>query len=133
MAINLLVVDDSGVMRAMILKTMRMAGLELAETHEAGNGKEGLDLLENHWIDLAIVDINMPVMNGEEMIDRMKANPEMKDIPVVVISTEGSETRIETLRHKGATFIHKPFSPETIRDAVKHLLKMEDGDGGTDS
>jgi two-component system chemotaxis response regulator CheY len=133
MAINLLIVDDSGVMRAMILKTMRMAGLELAEVHEAANGKEGLDLLENHWIDLAIVDINMPVMNGEEMIDRMKGNPEMKDIPVVVISTEGSKARIETLRHKGATFIHKPFSPETIRDTVKHLLKMEDRDDRTDS
>ncbi|MCF8143209.1 MAG: response regulator [Deltaproteobacteria bacterium] len=132
MAINLLVVDDSGVMRAMILKTMRMAGLELAEIHEAANGQEGLDLLENHWIDLAVVDINMPVMNGEEMIDRMNENPEMCAIPVVVISTEGSKARIESLQHKGATFIHKPFSAETIRDTVKHLLRMEDDDGRAD-
>jgi len=132
MAINLLVVDDSGVMRAMILKTMRMAGLELAEIHEAANGQEGLDLLENHWIDLAVVDINMPVMNGEEMIDRMNENPEMCAIPVVVISTEGSKARIESLQHKGATFIHKPFSAETIRDTVKHLLRMEDDDDRAD-
>jgi len=133
MAINLLIVDDSGVMRAMVLKTMRMAGLELADVYEAANGQEGLDLLENHWIDLAIVDINMPVMNGEEMLDRMKQNPETKEIPVVVISTEGSKARIESLQHKGATFIHKPFSPESIRDTVKHLLKMEDSDDKTDS
>jgi len=133
MAINLLIVDDSGVMRAMVLKTMRMAGLELADVYEAANGQEGLDLLENHWIDLAIVDINMPVMNGEEMIDRMKENPETKEIPVVVISTEGSKARIESLQHKGATFIHKPFSPESIRDTVKHLLRMEESDDKTDS
>ena len=126
MAINLLIVDDSKVMRAMVLKTLRMAGLELTDVHEAANGREGLDRLENHWIDLAIVDINMPVMGGEEMIDRMKENPELKEIPVIVISTEGSQARIERLQHKGATFIHKPYSAETIRDAVNHLLKMED-------
>ena len=126
MAINLLIVDDSKVMRAMVLKTLRMAGLELADVHEAANGREGLDRLENHWIDLAIVDINMPVMGGEEMIDRMNENPELKEIPVIVISTEGSQARIERLQHKGATFIHKPYSAETIRDAVNHLLKMED-------
>ncbi|MCD6306865.1 MAG: response regulator [Deltaproteobacteria bacterium] len=129
MGINLLIVDDSSVMRAMILKTMRMAGLDLAEVHEAANGKEGLEFLDKHWIDLAVVDINMPVMNGEEMIDRMRENHEMKDTPVVVISTEGSKARIESLQHKGAVFIHKPFSPETIRDTVKHLLKLEDRHG----
>ncbi|MCF8084660.1 MAG: response regulator [Deltaproteobacteria bacterium] len=126
MAINLLIVDDSKVMRAMVLKTLRMTGLELTDVHEAANGREGLDRLENHWIDLAIVDINMPVMGGEEMIDRMKENPELKEIPVIVISTEGSQARIERLQHKGVTFIHKPYSAETIRDAVNHLLKMED-------
>lgn len=128
MAINLLIVDDSKVMRAMVLKTLRMTGLELADVHEAANGQEGLECLENHWIDLAVVDINMPVMGGEEMIDRMKENPELKEIPVIVISTEGSQARIERLQHKGATFIHKPYSAETIRDAVNHLLKMEDRD-----
>jgi len=130
MAINLLVVDDSKVMRAMVLKTMGMAEIPLSEVYEASNGQEGLDLLDNHWIDLAIVDINMPVMNGEELIDRMKENPETKDIPVVVISTEGSKARIERLQRKGATFIHKPFSAEAIRDTVKHVLKMEDRDDG---
>ncbi len=131
MAINLLLVDDSKVMRAMVLKTMRMAEIPLSEVHEASNGQEGLERLEDNWIDLAIVDINMPVMNGEEMIDRMKENPETRDIPVVVISTEGSKARIERLQHKGATFIHKPFSAESIRDTVKDLLKMEDHDEGT--
>ena len=98
MAVNVLIVDDSAVMRAMILKTLQMSGLPLGEIHQAGNGQEGLDALDQHWIDLALVDINMPVMNGEEMIDRMRENPDTKDIRVVVISTEGSETRIKRLQ-----------------------------------
>ncbi len=125
MAVNVLVVDDSGVMRSMSVKTLRLSGLQLGEIHQAADGREGLDTLDEHWIDLVIVDINMPVMNGEEMIDRMRENSEYNDTPVVVVSTEGSETRVERLRDKGARFIHKPFTPEMIRDTVKDLL----GDG----
>ncbi len=125
MAVNVLIVDDSGVMRSMIVKTLRLSGLQLGEIHQAADGREGLDALNEHWIDLVIVDINMPVMNGEEMIDRMRENSEFTDMPVVVVSTEGSEIRVERLREKGARFIHKPFSPEMIRDTIKDLL----GDG----
>lgn len=124
MVLNVLVVDDSNVMRAMIIKTMRMSGLPLGKILQAANGQEGLEALRRHWIDLVVVDINMPVMNGEEMLDHMRENPEMKDLPVVVISTEGSEARIERLLHKGAMFIHKPFSPETIRDTVKKIIEI---------
>lgn len=124
MVINVLVVDDSSVMRAMILKTMRMSGLPLGTIHQAGNGKEGLDILQQNWIDLVVVDINMPVMNGEEMIDYMRGNPETRDISVIVISTEGSNTRIERLLNKGAAFIHKPFTPENIRDTVRELMGL---------
>ncbi|MCP4350505.1 MAG: response regulator [Desulfobacterales bacterium] len=126
--INLLVVDDSGVMRSMILKSIRMSGLSLGEVHEASNGQEGLDSLKKHDIDLVIIDINMPVMNGEQMIDNMKGNPDTKDIPTVVISTEGSELRLERLHEKGVSFIHKPFSPEKIRDTIKNIMKK----GGAD-
>ena len=125
MSINVLIVDDSGVMRAMILKSLRMSGLPLGETHQAANGKEGLDVLNQHWMDLVIVDINMPVMNGEEMIDCMKENPETKDIPIVVISTEGSKTRLDKLQQKGAAFIHKPFTPEKIRDTIRDIMNLE--------
>ncbi len=127
MSINVLVVDDSGVMRAMIIKSMKMSGLPLGDIHQAGNGKEGLESLDQNWIDLVVVDINMPVMNGEEMIDAMKQNPETENIPIVVISTEGSQARLERLKQKGAAFIHKPFTPETIRDTVKTIMKLDDG------
>jgi len=127
MALNVLIVDDSGVMRAMILKTMKMTGLPLGEIYQAANGQEGLAALGENWVDLVIVDINMPVMNGEEMIDTMRTLPELADIPIVVISTEGSETRIERLRKKGAHFIHKPFTPETIRDTIMKITGIGDG------
>ena len=128
MAINVLIVDDSAVMRAMILKTMRMSVLPLGEIHQASNGQEGLAALEENWIDLVLLDINMPVMNGEEMMESMQKNPDLREIPTIVISTEGSETRIKRLQAKGARFIRKPFSPEIIRDTVKELL----GEGAID-
>lgn len=126
MGINFLIVDDSGVMRSMIVKALRMSGIELGEIHQAGNGKEGLERLEEHTVDLAIVDINMPVMNGEEMIDCMKNRSSFCGIPVIVISTEGSEARIERLAEKGARFIHKPFTPERIRDVINEVVGGQD-------
>jgi len=126
MALNVLIVDDSKVMRSMVLKTMKMAQIPMGEVIHAGNGQEGLDALAENWIDLVLVDINMPVMNGEEMIRQMKTRPETADIPVVVISTEGSETRIARLKEMGAAFVHKPFAPEEIRDTIYSLTGMGD-------
>ena len=121
MSLNVLVVDDSSVVRAMIIKTLQMAGVPLGDVHQAGNGREGLEVLDKNWIDLLFVDINMPVMNGEEMIEQIRANPEWQDLPIIVVSTEGSETRIERLQRKGAKFIHKPFAAETVREIVTQL------------
>ncbi len=127
MSLNVLVVDDSSVMRAMIIKTIRMSGLDLGDVYQAANGKEGLDAARDNWVDLVIADINMPIMNGEDMIDAMQADPEIDDIPTIVISTEGSETRIERLQEKGVTFIHKPFTPEIIKDSILSLTGIGEG------
>ncbi len=127
MSLNVLVVDDSSVMRAMIIKTIRMSGLDLGDVYQAANGKEGLDAARENWVDLVIADINMPIMNGEDMIDAMQADPEIDDIPTIVISTEGSETRIERLQEKGVTFIHKPFTPEIIKDSIRSLTGIGEG------
>jgi len=122
MGMNILIVDDSSVMRQMIIKALNMSGLPLGEIHQAGNGREALEMLDRHWVDLLILDINMPVMNGEEMMIEMKKNPVFSDIPVVVVSTEGSATRIERMKAMGALFVHKPFTPEIIRDTIQSLL-----------
>lgn len=119
---NVLIVDDSAVVRAMILKTLRMAGVSISAAFEAADGQAGLEALKNNWIDVVFVDINMPVMTGEEMIERVRACPEWALLPIIVVSTEGSRTRIERLQQKGAQFIHKPFSPETVREVVNEML-----------
>ncbi len=121
MHFNVLVVDDSAVMRAMIVRTLRMSGLPLGEVHEAAGGKEALARLRTSWVDLMLLDINMPIMNGEEVIDRLRADPETADLKIIVVSTERSDARIERLAAKGAAFVHKPFTPEELRDAVLHI------------
>lgn len=121
MPLNVLVVDDSSMMRAMIIKTLRLSRLPLQTAYEAGNGVEALRILEDHWIDLALVDLNMPVMNGEELISHMRGNPDTAGLPVIVISTEGSETRIAKLRSQGVGFLRKPFQPEMLRDIIVGL------------
>ncbi len=126
MGMNILIVDDSSVMRQMIIKALNMSGLPIGELHQAGNGREGLEVLDRNWVDLVILDINMPVMNGEEMMLEMKQHPAYGDIPVVVVSTEGSATRIERMKALGALFVHKPFTPEIIRDTIQSLLVTGD-------
>lgn len=121
MVLNVLVVDDSSVTRAMIIKTLKMTGLPLGEIHQAGNGREGLDLLEERKVDLAVVDVNMPVMDGEEMIETLRDNPKWESLPIIVISTEGSQTRIERFYRHGAKFIRKPFSPEVVCKTIEDL------------
>jgi two-component system chemotaxis response regulator CheY len=132
MALNVLVVDDSAVMRAMIIRTLRLCGLPCNEIHEASNGAEALRLLEQHWIDLALLDVNMPVMNGEEMLTRVRQNPETADLPVIVVSTAGSDTRIAALRQLGAAFVHKPFAPEVLREAIVGVTGVSDEPGMAD-
>lgn len=121
MSLNVLIVDDSAVMRSMVLRTLQMADVPLGEVHQAADGREGLALLARRQIDLAIVDINMPVMDGEEMIQRARRDPATADIPIMVISTEGSQTRISRLIQRGVRFVHKPFTPEILCDVVAEL------------
>ncbi len=121
MSLNVLIVDDSAVARVMIARILRATGLPLGETMEAANGQEGLGVLAENWVDVVFADINMPVMGGEEMINRIRANPIWSDLPIVVVSTEGSKTRIDSLRAKGVEFVHKPFAPEAVRDIVMQL------------
>lgn len=119
MSLNILIVDDSATMRRMITRTLHLSGLPVDDVFEAANGKEGLLVLAKNSIDLALIDINMPEMNGEEMISRIRQNPTFKDLAVVVVSTEGSTTRIASLMKTAAVgFVHKPFTPEHLNQVV---------------
>lgn len=121
MALNTLVVDDSAVMRAIIIKTLNLAGLPLGEIWEAKNGEEGLRLLQDHWVDLAMIDIHMPVMDGEVMLTKMRENDQYKNLPVIVVSSESDPAKIETMMEMGATFIHKPFTPEILKEVIMEV------------
>ena len=121
MSLNILVVDDSAVVRSMILKMLKMADVPIGEVYQAANGQEGLDVIENNWVDLVFADINMPIMNGEEMIEHIRENPENHDLPIIVVSTEGSQTRIERLQRHGARFVHKPFTAEAFAEVIKEM------------
>jgi two-component system chemotaxis response regulator CheY len=118
MAFNVLIVDDSAVMRGMIARVVRLSGLPLGAIHEAGDGAAGLAALAEHWVDLVLLDVNMPVMDGEEMLRRLRADPETAALPVIIVSTEGSEARRAALEALGVSFIRKPFKPEDLRALV---------------
>lgn len=124
MAINILVVDDSAVMRSMIKKTITQSNLEIGNVHEAANGKEGLDKLQEHWFDLLFIDVNMPVMDGMQMLDEIKKKPETRDIPVLIVSTESNAQRIEIINKHDAGFVHKPFTPEVLREKILSVLGL---------
>ncbi len=128
MALNILVVDDSRTVRAVIRKTLQLAEVPVNELHEAGNGQEALAILQDQWIDLVFADINMPVMTGIEMVDEMSARGMLKTVPVVMVSTEGSTTRIEQLKAKGVSaYVRKPFTPELIQAVVDDIVGVPDG------
>lgn len=123
MSYSILIVDDSLPMRSVIKRTLKAAGYGSSEFLEAANGEEALDLMKNSWVDLVITDHNMPVMNGLEFIKNIKKDPLSKDIPVVVISTEGSDSKIREFMDSGASgYITKPFTAETIRDLIVTIL-----------
>jgi two-component system chemotaxis response regulator CheY len=123
MACRILIVDDSVLMRTALRRTIGMVGVEVDRIIEASNGIEALEVLNDEEVDLVLSDLNMPDMGGVELIHRMKDSENYKDVPVVVISTESSETRIKELLEQGiAGYLHKPFTPEEFRSMLTECL-----------
>lgn len=139
MAFNILVVDDSETMRAVIKKTVLMSGVQIGEFCEAGNGKEALQILEEMWIDVVLSDINMPEMGGIDFLREVKKNKVLINIPIIFISTESSQARRDEVMTLGAAaYVKKPFMPEKIREVLLDVLNkayatrmVEEGQGAT--
>jgi two-component system, chemotaxis family, chemotaxis protein CheY len=126
MSANVLVVDDSGVMRGMIKRTLMLSGLDIEAVYEAANGIEALAQMNAHSIGVVLLDINMPVMNGMTLLRRMRDDARLRDIAVVLATSEGSETRIAELMSAGARgYIRKPFHPEHVRDILLPILSAQ--------
>ncbi len=123
MSYSSLIVDDSAIIRKMIRRALSLSGLDLGDILEAGDGRQALAVLDDHWVDVVLTDIHMPEMDGIELVERMALDPLLSKIPVLVVSTERSEERIERLRRLGIKgYLTKPFTPEQIRDAVTRAL-----------
>jgi two-component system chemotaxis response regulator CheY len=122
---NILIVDDSPVMRAFIKRVLSVSGLDTGKPFEAGHGKQALELLRAHSMDLILSDINMPEMNGEEFLRAVRADEALSHIPVVVISTDASLGRVERMLGLGASgYITKPFTAERLRAELERVLEV---------
>jgi two-component system chemotaxis response regulator CheY len=126
MSLNVLIVDDSAVMRSMISRTLTLTGLPLGEIYQSSDGLAGLKTARECWIDLALVDLNMPVMGGEEMIEALRSDGLTTSLPIIVVSSDASDARRRRLHALGAQFVLKPFTPEQLRDVVLTSLNLTD-------
>ncbi len=123
MGYSILVVDDSETIRTVLKRALEMTRLPIECVLEAENGTHALEVLHNKWVDMVFSDIHMPVLNGIGLLENMSKDPELRDIPVVIVSTEGSATRIAELEQKGIKgYLRKPFTPERIRDSIIQTL-----------
>jgi two-component system, chemotaxis family, chemotaxis protein CheY len=121
--LKVLIVDDSSVMRKIVERALRQAGLDLTEVLEAGNGAEALAAVQKGPLDMIFSDINMPVMDGLEFLKNLADLESAKGIPVVMITTEGSEARVVEALSAGAKgYLRKPFTPEQVKERIAPLL-----------
>jgi two-component system chemotaxis response regulator CheY len=122
--IRALIVDDSSVMRKIVERSLRQAGVELEKVVEASNGAEALAVLNDNAVDLILCDINMPVMDGLEFVKQIAGVENAKGVPVVMITTEGSESHVVQALSLGARgYIRKPFTPDQVKEHVIPVLE----------
>ena len=124
MAFSALMVDDSPTMRSFIRRVLDMSGFDVGSSIEACDGLDALEKISTQWVDLVLTDI-MPGMNGEQLLRRMAEDELMKEIPVVVVSTDSTAVRIETMAALGAkVYVTKPFHPEQLRQELERVMEM---------
>jgi two-component system chemotaxis response regulator CheY len=117
--IDILIVDDSAAIRKILQRVIRQAEIPIANVLEAGDGKEALEALKTNAVGLILSDINMPNMDGIEMLRQIKANDAWKSVPVVMVSTEGSQAKVlEAVQLGAAAYLRKPFNIEQIKEKL---------------
>ena len=122
---DVLVVDDSAAIRKILQRVLRQTGMAIGTVHEAGDGQEALNLLKAHKIDLVLTDINMPKMDGLQLLGAMKSSPQWNSIPVMMITTEGGETKVgEAVRLGAAGYVRKPFTADQIKEKLAGIVEL---------
>lgn len=123
MAIDTLIVDDSSVMRKLILKNLRQGGITVDSIVEASNGEEALDKLKNNSVDLILTDWNMPEMDGLDLTMKIRGSENHSETPIIMISSEGEEGRVQkAIQHGADNYIIKPITPEEISKKVRNAV-----------
>ena len=121
---DVLIVDDSAAIRKILQRVLRQTGMSIRTIHEAGDGLEALALLNNQSVDLVLTDINMPRMDGLQLLGAVKAAPQLQAIPVVMITTEGGESKVsEAVRLGAAGYVRKPFTADQIKEKLAGILE----------
>ena len=121
---DVLVVDDSAAIRKILQRVLRQTGMAIRTIHEAGDGQEALDIVKIHRPALVLTDINMPKMDGLQFLAAMKASEAWREIPVVMITTEGGETKVgEAVRLGAAGYVRKPFTADQIKEKLAGILE----------
>jgi len=124
--LNVLIVDDSATMRALLYRVVGLADLPIGAIYQAPNGAEALKVLETHSIQAVFTDVNMPVMNGMELLREMARRDEWQDILRIIISTDGSRLRREEARElQVSLYVEKPFRPEVVRDVLCQIASVD--------
>lgn len=124
MSFRVLIVDDSPAMRGFVRRVLDVSGLEVGAVFEAGNGLEALDLMSREWVDVILTDINMPHMDGETFVATLAQSASLAPVPVIVISTDATTTRMDHLRALGVRgYLAKPFLPETLREEIERVME----------
>lgn len=123
MSKSLLIVDDSATMRKIIMRSVRMSGLQFDSTDEAGNGVEALEKLKASPVDIILCDVNMPEMDGRELVKKVREMDSCQDTKIVMVSTESSQEFIDNLLAEGANdYITKPFTPDKFREKLSPFV-----------
>lgn len=123
MSADLLIVDDSVAIRKILQRALRQAQLPIGKVYEAGDGQEAMDVLRNHAVGLVMTDINMPNMNGLQLLSEIRANQEWKELPVIMITTESGHGTVEEAVQMGASaYIRKPFTPDQIQAKLQRYF-----------
>ena len=123
MALDVLIVDDSAAVRKILQRVLLQTDVALGKVMEAGDGVEALEILKANKVGLILSDVNMPKMDGLQLLSKVKADPEYRDIPMVMVTTEGSQAKVmEAVTLGAAGYIRKPFTAEQIKDKLAGLF-----------
>ena len=120
---NILVVDDSAAIRKILQRVLRQTGMAIRGIHEASDGQEALNLMKTQHVDVILTDINMPRMDGIQLLSALKAAEQWRRIPVLMITTEGGESTVgEALRLGASGYVRKPFTADQIKEKLAGVL-----------